>query len=194
MTLHMSIPFETFRRNPQDKTGYYAAVFRSFDELESFAKNAGVRIAMENLFLVPFKEEDEKFERLFERYDADYMGLCYDSGHATISGIDNYYHYLEKYNDRLFMTHLQDTDSIDPALLGDFSKVVAHDAHRPPFTGVLDWDRIARGVAKAPLMRFPADIEVVSRNIAESEEAAWLRDCLAKAGKFHEMVEHYKRQ
>jgi sugar phosphate isomerase/epimerase len=188
------IPYETFRKNPQDKTDYYAAVYRSFDEIEPYARNAGLRIALENLFYTPVKDEDEKFERLFDRYDENYLGLCFDSGHATISCLDNFYYYLEKYNHRLLMTHLQDTDSIDPALLRNPEEIGRHDSHRPPFTGVLDWDRIARGVAKGRLLELPADIEVVCRNLSDTEELDWLRDCLKKSEKFHAMVQQYKEE
>lgn len=211
LVLHMQLPYGMFRENPRDKADYYAAVYRSFDELEEYAKASGVRIAQENLFFTPNEEEDEKFDRLFNRYPDDYMGLCYDSGHATLSCLDNYYYYLEKYKDRLFAVHLQDTDSIDAALLerirsvldrartegvgavppewmGSMDSLLGLDSHRTPFTGVVDWDRVARGVAEAPLLHLPADFEIVYRGPAGAEESAWLKDAREKSEKFHGMV------
>ncbi|MDR1212118.1 MAG: sugar phosphate isomerase/epimerase [Spirochaetaceae bacterium] len=215
LVLHIQLPYETFRKNPQDKADYYAAIYRSFDELEEYAKAAGVRIALENLFFTPNELEDEKFERMFNRYPEDYMGLCYDSGHATLSCLDNYYYYLEKYNKRLLAVHLQDTDSIDPATLKTLCSICeqglaegikavppewrsklaslgGYDTHRLPFTGVVDWDRVARGIASAPLLHLPADFEVVYRGEAGQEEAAWLREACEKAKKFYGMIQQYR--
>jgi sugar phosphate isomerase/epimerase len=215
LVLHLQLPYGTFKKNPQDKADYYAAVYRSFDELEEYAKASGVRIAQENLFFTPNEEEDEKFDRLFNRYPEDYMGLCYDSGHATLSCLDNYYYYLEKYNNRLLVVHLQDTDSVEestldrlrsvfdraltegaaavpPEWMGKMDSLVGLDCHRPPFTGVVDWERVARGIAKAPLLHLPADFEVVYRGAGGAEEAAWLRDVHEKSEKFHKMVYQYQ--
>jgi sugar phosphate isomerase/epimerase len=216
LVLHMQLPYETFRLNPQDKTDYYDAACRSFDELRAYAGAAGVRIALENLFFTPNEEEDEKFERLFNRYPADYMGLCYDSGHATLSCLDNFYYYLEKYHDRLLAVHLQDTDSIEPAMLEKLRKICEDaltggaavvppelrgkldslgglDAHRPPFTGVLDWDRIARGIANAPLLELPGDFEVVYRSASDGDETEWLQDVRKKAEKMQAMILQNKK-
>jgi sugar phosphate isomerase/epimerase len=215
LVLHMQLPYETFRKNPQDKADYYTAVYRSFDELEEYAKAAGVRIAVENLFLIPNELADENFDRLFNRYPEDYMGLCYDSGHATLSWLDNYYYYLEKYNQRLFAVHLQDSDSIEPAMLDTLYSICergaeegikavppelkdklaslgGYDVHRLPFTGVVDWDTVARWVAKAPLLHLPADFEVVYRGKAGADEAAWLKDACEKSKKFHQMILKYR--
>jgi sugar phosphate isomerase/epimerase len=211
LVLHMQLPYETFRRNPQDKADYYTAVYRSFDELEAYAKASGVRIALENLFYTPNNLEDEKFDRMFNRYPEDYMGLCYDSGHAALSCLDNYYYYLEKYHQRLLAVHLQDTDSIEPAALETLRSICNRalteglkavppdmrdnlaslggcDTHRPPFTGVVDWDTVARWIAKAPLLHLPADFEVVYRGAVGQEEAQWLRDVRAKAERMHDLI------
>ncbi|MDR1894867.1 MAG: sugar phosphate isomerase/epimerase [Spirochaetales bacterium] len=216
LVLHMQLPYMAFRKNPQDKIDYYNAVYRSFDELQGYARAAGVRIAQENLFYTPNDEAEEKFDRLFNRYPEDYMGLCYDSGHATLSWLDNYYFLLEKYNDRLFAVHLQDSDSIEPETLEKLRSIceripeegikivppewadrlgslLGYDKHRLPWTGgVLDWERIARGVASAPRLHLPADFEVVYREDCGQEEAAWLREGREKSLRFHEMVNRYK--
>jgi sugar phosphate isomerase/epimerase len=213
--MHMQLPYAMFKQSAQDKADYYAAVYRSFDELEEYAKASGVRIAQENLFYTPNEDEDEKFDRMFNRYSDDYMGLCYDSGHATLSCLDNYYYYIEKYNKRIMALHLQDSNSIEasmletlrsicdrgltegikaapPELKDNLGSLAGYDVHNLPFTGVLDWDRIARNVAQAPLVHLPADFEVMYRGDIGPEEAAWLRDACEKAKKFHEMVLKYR--
>lgn len=83
---------------------YYKQVFKSFDEVQPYAKTAGVKIAVENLLFAPAEDQRDQFERLFERYDREFIGLCFDSGHASIMFQDNYYELLEKYYDRLYAT------------------------------------------------------------------------------------------
>lgn len=191
MVLHMQLPFEMFKRSKEDMEDYYQQVYKSFDEIQNYAKMAGVKIALENLLFTPVPYQVDKFERMFDRYDGDFIGLCYDSGHASIMCQDNYYLFLEKYHDRLYATHLQDTDSVDPAKLDDDVAVVGADAHRPPFTGVVDWDKVAYWVARSPI-ELPADFEIGlkynSRFDSLEEELDMLKDSHEKAVRFHQMV------
>jgi sugar phosphate isomerase/epimerase len=191
MVLHMQLPYKMFEESPDDKELYFKQVYKSFDELESYAKNAGVKIALENLICTPMHHQEEQFDRMFDRYSPDFLGFCYDSGHASLMCQDNYYHFLEKYVDRLYATHLQDTDSIPRELLDDDTAVLKHDAHRVPFSGVVDWDIVAKYVAKAPL-DLPADFEVGIVGSTPEEEFELLVDCRKKAEKFYEMVLSYK--
>lgn len=154
MVLHMQLPFGMFRRSKGDMEDYYQQVYKSFDEVQPYAKAAGVKIAIENLLFTPVKYELDKFERLFQRYDPEFLELCYDSGHASIMCQKNYYLSLEKFYDRLYVTHLQDTDSIPLEKIDDDFAVVQADAHRVPFMGVLDWNKIAYWVARR-LLRCP---------------------------------------
>ena len=124
---------------------------------------------------------------MFDRYDEDFLGFCFDSGHGSLMCRDTYYYFLEKYYKRMYATHLQDNDSISEELAGDDSEVLLHDKHRPPFTGVLDWEKIADYVAKAPL-QLPADFEVGLYGDTPEEEMANLRDCREKAERFYRMV------
>lgn len=191
MVLHLQLPYKMFEESEKDKEIYYAQVFKSFDELEPYAKAAGVRVAIENLICTPAHHQEDEFDRLFARYDSDFMGFCFDSGHATLQCRDNYYHFLDKYNDRLYATHLQDNDSISEDLADNDTEVLLHDAHRVPFDGVLDWDKMAQYVAKAPL-DLPADFEVGIGGATPEEEFKLLVDCREKAEKFYNMVLSYK--
>lgn len=91
MVLHMALPFRVFRKCKEAKKDYYKQVFKSFDEVQPYAKTAGVKIAVENLLFAPAEDQRDQFERLFERYDREFIGLCFDSGHASIMFQDNYY-------------------------------------------------------------------------------------------------------
>lgn len=197
MVLHMQLPFGMFQNSESDMEDYYRQVYKSFDEVEPYAKAAGVKIAIENLLFTPVKYELDKFERLFNRYDSEFLGLCYDSGHASIMCQENYYLYLEKFYDRLYVTHLQDTDSVPADKLDDDLAVLQADAHRVPFTGVLDWKKIAYWVARGPL-DLPADFEIGLKYNqpyeSDEEEMELLADCHERALRFHQMVQDEKEQ
>ena len=104
---------------------------------------------------------------------------------------DNYYELLEKYYDRLYATHLQDTDSIPREDLDNDEKVLAADKHRCPFTGVLDWNQIAYWIARAPI-DLPADFEVClqygTKYNSQEKEMADLKQAYVYAERFYQMV------
>jgi sugar phosphate isomerase/epimerase len=106
---------------------------RSLDELAPYAKQRGVRIAVENA-----PKNSRGIRELFGSYGADFLGLCYDCGHGNIDspaadgggGLDA----LDEMKDRLIALHLHDNDG-------------SQDQHRLPFTGTVDWPRLARIIA-----------------------------------------------
>ena len=205
MVLHMQLPYILFEEKPQEKTAYYRQVMKSFDEVQEYAKAAGVRIALENMICTPQKYQDEQFDLLFNEYDSDFLGFAYDSGHGSLMCREDHYHFLKKYNDRLYATHLQDNASIPDDLLfqedGDQAdlEVLRHDSHWVPNVdgslgrGILDWDKIAKYVAKAP-MQLPADFEVVL-TVKEGDledELNQLIICRKQAELFHQKVLDHK--
>ena len=100
---------------------------KSLDALEPFARERGVRIAIENGLLALIR-------KVLAEYAPDYIGLCYDSGHGNVSkdGLDQ----LESLKDRLISVHLHDNDSTG-------------DQHNLLFTGTVDWPRLARLIAQS---------------------------------------------
>lgn len=193
MVLHMQLPYMMFEEEPQEKELYYQQVCKSFDELEPYAKAAGVKVALENLICTPASYQEEEFDRMFARYDKEFLGFCFDSGHATLQCRDNYYYFLEKYCDRLCATHLQDTNSIADELADDDAQILSHDSHGVPFTGIVDWDIIARFIAKSPLA-LPADFEVGISAYTDEQLMELLVDCRDKAEQFNSMVEQYRKE
>jgi len=92
--------------------------------LEPYAREHGVRIALENYW----HEDSREIKKLFSEYDSDFLGFCYDSGHGNLGdGLRT----LEELKDRLISIHLHDNDGID-------------DQHNIVFTGTIDWRRFVK--------------------------------------------------
>lgn len=126
----------TFPKEPLD--------FRCFDRIVAYAQEKGVRIAFENL------EGEEYLNALLLRYrNESHVGFCWDCGHDHC-----YPHrtdFLEKYGDRLVMTHLNDNFGLrDPSGVPDGRD----DLHFLPYDGNLDWDHALRRLKTA----LPQDI------------------------------------
>jgi sugar phosphate isomerase/epimerase len=147
-------------------------VRRSLDELLPFARQQGVRIAIENM------ETDDfwMLSTLLKAYAENVLGLCYDSGHGNIDGrgLDN----LEKVKDRLIALHLHDNDGVT-------------DQHKNPFTGTVDWERLARIIAESPYEKC-LNLEVVIQNSGIQDQAEFLRQAHAAGEKLAEMVKSYR--
>ncbi len=133
---------------------------RSLEQLEPFVRASGIRIAIENT------NNFDTVTQLLSEYDADYLGLCYDSGHGNITqtGLD----YLEKLKDRLICVHLHDNDG-------------SSDQHRLPFSGSIDWLRLTRIIA-ASSYRGPLNLEVSIRTAEIDDEEGFLKKAF-EAGK-----------
>ena len=150
------------------EAAYWDRMWRSLDELKRPARSAGVRIAIEN-------GRFEMIEKVLARYPADYVGLCYDSGHGNMlpgsSGLDG----LERNLERLISVHLHDNDG-------------ASDQHRLLYTGTVDWGRLASLLARSPYAK-PVSMEVSTRNEPGLDEAGFLASAFETGTRFAGMVE-----
>ena len=117
-----------------------------------FPLHNGVRIAVENLTHNNFP----MIRDLFSRYDDDYHGLCYDSGHGNIS--DRQFERLRSVKDRLISVHLHDNN-------GD------SDQHRLLFSGTIDWKELASIIAASYYKKCVSMELMTAYSKIESEEA-----------------------
>ena len=139
-------------------------LWRSLDELRSFARQRGVRIAIENGKL-------PAVSNVLARYEPEYVGLCYDSGHGNLGFMD--LDSLETYQDRLLSIHLHDNDG-------------QADYHRLMFTGTVDWERLAKIIAASSYSK------CISMEVGRGEdddETAFLKQAYADGVKFTAMVQ-----
>lgn len=157
---------------PEIRSEWLGPVRQSLDELLPFAQRLGVRIAIENM-------ENDDFDMLttmLNEYDSNALGLCYDSGHGHIDGrgLEN----LERVKERLIAIHLHDNDGKD-------------DQHKIPFTGTVDWERLARLIAASPYNKH-INLEVVIHNTGLKDEGEFLRQAHAAGMKLTELVTKYR--
>lgn len=156
---------------------------RSLDELQPLAIELGVRIAIENLIdfagvksgAVSAEDAIDNFdliETLFSEYPPEYLGLCYDSGHAHL-GYDRMER-LDAVKDRLCVLHLHDNDGTS-------------DAHRLPFQDTIDWSRLAGLIAASPYDK-PLSFEVTIHKTGIESQEAFLRQAIASGEQFAQMV------
>ena len=97
--------------------------------------------------------------QLLREYQSEFLGLCYDSGHGNIAdrrGLDE----LATLTDRLIALHLHDNDG-------------TADQHKLPFTGTVDWPRLAQLIARSSY-RQCISLEVVMRHSGIGEELVFL--------------------
>jgi len=143
----------------------WQCVFSSLDDLQPVAARHGVRIAIEN-------GDFDDIEKVFARCGAEFVGLCYDSGHGNLTpdGLDR----LEAVKDRLISVHLHDNDG-------------KSDQHKLPFTGTIDWDRLAGIIAGSAYDKW-VSLETSIRKTGIEDEAEFLAQAYQAATRLAEMV------
>ena len=151
---------------PEARAAYWDCVWASLDALRRPAEDRGVRIAIENGHF-------GQIRRVLDRYDAGYVGLCYDSGHGNMTpdGLDQ----LDALKHRLLAVHLHDNNG-------------RADQHKIPFTGTVDWPRLMRILAESAYDKW-LSLEVSLRNTGIPDEARFLARSHEAGSKLAEMLQ-----
>lgn len=121
------------------------------DSIAPMAKEMGIVICIENLYesagdhLVEgpccnVRKAVERIDRINDRYQAEVLGFCFDTGHANLVGID-FESFITALGERLKVLHIHDNDGIK-------------DLHQIPFTftktrenkSSTDWEGFIRGL------------------------------------------------
>lgn len=124
---------------------------RFIDSIAPMAKEMGITICMENLYdsvgehLVEgpgcdVRKDVERIDRINDRYHAEVLGFCFDTGHANLVGLD-FESFITALGSRLKVLHIHDNDGIG-------------DLHQIPFTftktrenkSSTDWEGFIRGL------------------------------------------------
>lgn len=129
----------------------WAETEKFIDSIASMAKETGITICIENLYegigghlvegpCCDAVKAAERIDRINEKYQAEVLGFCFDTGHANLVGID-----MEKFittlGNRLKVLHIHDNDGIS-------------DLHQIPFTfakirenkSSTDWEGFLKGL------------------------------------------------
>lgn len=163
---------------------YLGSEEKEWEQTESFihsiapvAKELGITICVENLYdsigghLIEGPGCDagkavERIDRINEKYQAEVLGFCFDTGHANLVGFD-FENFITTLGHRLKVLHIHDNDGIS-------------DLHQIPFSFArsrenetsTDWEGFIRGMRKiqfdkvlsfetAPiLMAFPESLKL----------------------------------
>lgn len=159
---------------PEDNRVFWDQLRRSLDELEPYARSHGVRIAIENMSVDNF----DTLEKIFALYGPDYIGLCYDSGHANIGG--DRMHRLEPLKDRLIALHLHDNNGVG-------------DHHQLLFSQTVDWPRLAGIIARSAYTKC-VSMEVLIHNTGLEDQHEFLRQAFETGTAFAEMIDARRQE
>lgn len=126
LVLHLNVPYKNFKKSKEYYDRFWHQVFKSFDELKEYCQQKKVRIAIENLFDNSYESQFDVYKQLFSRYDRDFIGICYDTGHANMMNKANPFELFDLYPERIIFIHAHDNNGID-------------DQHKIPYTGGFNW-------------------------------------------------------
>ena len=126
---------------------------RFLESLALLAKELKITICLENLYTnignhimegpcCDVRKAVERIDRMNEKYGAEVLGFCFDTGHANLIGID-FEDFITTLGNRLKVLHIHDNDG-------------SGDLHQIPFTftrgyenvSSTDWDGFIKGLRK----------------------------------------------
>ncbi|MBE6580128.1 MAG: sugar phosphate isomerase/epimerase [Ruminococcaceae bacterium] len=122
-----------------DRTAQYDIVMTHLSPFVEYANKVGLNVVVENMRLVHATVAAHRYcqapDELCEVADALGIGICWDFGHAHISGVKQS-EALAMIGKRLKVIHVNDNYAGD-------------DTHEPPFIGSVDWKDAMHGLALA---------------------------------------------
>jgi sugar phosphate isomerase/epimerase len=127
---------------------------RVFEQVQPLCEELGVVLAIENCF----PSDETILNYYFETYPVEFIGFCFDSGHAHVH---NNFENLVKYADRLKVLHLNDNKG-------------ETDDHQPPFWGSINWGNVIRWIRESPYTK-PITFEIIYRlNVSQGSMEAFM--------------------
>ena len=110
-----------------------------FQKLADYARGFGVGIAIENMWgetkegVKRYAIQPEELCRLVDSIDADNIGACWDTEHASIEGLEHGAA-IRMVGNRIKATHISD-------------QTARNNIHILPYTGFTDWDEVLQAFA-----------------------------------------------
>ena len=132
-----------------------------------------VPIAIENI------DHQHPFIDIFENFSSPYLKFCYDSGHNNC--FDKEFNYLEKYGDKLICLHLHDNDG-------------TADQHTLARFGTIDWETLAKRLAKLDLTNVSLDYEMLMKVNGDLDAKQCIQETKKMADKLESAIKKYQNQ
>lgn len=121
--------------------------------LAPLAKELGVTICIENIYTnvgnhivegpcCNAKKAATRIDAINEKYGAEVLGFCFDTGHANLVGID-FENFIATLGDRLKVLHIHDNDGI-----GDLHQIPFTFTRSRENTSSTDWEGFIKGLKK----------------------------------------------
>ncbi len=136
-------------------------LLHSLEELLPVAERSGVRLALENIIPRSPGSECQEVRDVVEKIGSEWLGVCFDSGHAHVAGHAK--EGMEILKDLIITFHLEDTDGV-------------RDMHFQPGYGTVPWDDLG---AILRSMDFESPI-VVEALPWQSDPVPWQGDKLGQ--------------
>ena len=150
---HPEFSPETEERNLLDNIEFYKP-------LAEYAEKWRAGIALENMS--SRIRRAEHLCRLVDAIGSDYVGACWDTGHAHIAG-ENQGDSIRLMGKRLHALHIQDNDGIT-------------DQHMPPHYGTINWDEVMAALHEIGYQEdFTFESHMIVRKVPEGCRADALR-------------------
>ena len=123
------------------------------ESLVPAAKELGITLCVENLYesvgghlvegpCCDAQKDAERIDRFNERYHAEVLGFCFDTGHGNLVGID-FEHFITTLGERIKVLHIHDNDGI-----GDLHQIPYTFAKVRENKSSTDWDGFLRGLRR----------------------------------------------
>lgn len=121
------------------------------DTILPLAKEMGIVICLENIYVsvgnhiiegpcCNVKKAVERIDRINEKYGAEVLGFCFDTGHAKLVGLD-FEGFITKLDKRLKVLHIHDNDGV-----GDLHQIPFTFTRTRENTASTDWDGFIKGL------------------------------------------------
>lgn len=140
-------------RNLGSEEAEWAQTEKFLDSLAPMAKEMGIIICIENLYnalgrhivegpCCHAKKAAERIERFNEKYHAEVLGFCFDTGHANLVGID-FERFITEIGGHLKALHIHDNDGV-----GDLHQIPFTFTRTRENTASTDWEGFVRGLRR----------------------------------------------
>jgi len=130
--------------------------------VEDFCIDNSMRLAFENCS----RDDHLILKEYFDRYSPEFMGFCFDSGHANLNGNMEQ---VMQFKDRLIVTHLHDNKGVK-------------DDHQYPGWGTIDWKKVTKWL-KECRYRKPWNLEVTHSAELNEESMSLYMDTVTAASR-----------